>query len=219
MTDHPDLPRLADAARVPAARRALLLRAAVRGVVGGVRRAMRPTAATPAAASVTRAATLCGLAVGVALAAADRAHARRAAAVDGALRAELPRAAAAESLHRRLLALDAAERAADTLLARRRDPLVALAALGERLPVSASITRVRAERGEWRVEGLAADPGAVAPALAGDGRFARVRALPAEVRAPIGLPARAPFAVSFRVRDVTPSPSPDAASAAGQGAR
>lgn len=158
-------------------------------------------------ASVTRAATLCGLAVGVALAAADRARTQHAAAVDAALRAEAPRAAVAESLHARLMALDAAERASAALVARREDPLAPLAALSERLPVTASVTRVRATGGEWRIEGTAADADAVAPALAGDARFARVR--PTAVG---GAPSTddpgsgQPFALAFRARPEAASP-------------
>ncbi|MGZ8471435.1 MAG: PilN domain-containing protein, partial [Gemmatirosa sp.] len=134
------------------------------------------------AAAVTRAAALCGLAVGLALAAADRQRERRAMALERALRAELPRAAAAESLQARLTAFDDATRAAAVLAARRADPLAALGALGERLPEGATITALRMEGDAWTVEGTARDAAALVPRLAADARLVEVRALAPSTR-------------------------------------
>lgn len=129
------------------------------------------------AAAVTRAAALCGLAVGLTIAAADRQRARRATALERTLRVELPRAAAAESLQARLVAFDDGARAGGALAARRADPLAILGALGERLPEGAAITALRMQGDAWTVEGTAPDAAALVPRLAGDARLADVRAL------------------------------------------
>lgn len=153
------------------------------------------------AASITRAAALCGLAVGVALAAADRQRERRASALDAALRAERPRAAAAESLQARLTATDASVRTAATVLARRAEPLVVLAAVGARLPDGSVVTGLRMDGDAWTVEGTARDAAALVPAFAADTRLADVRALaPSNRYVERGTPVET-FAVAFRVAD------------------
>jgi Tfp pilus assembly protein PilN len=149
-------------------------------------------------ARLTRAAALCGLAAGLALAAADRQRARHAAAVERGLRAERPRAAAAESLYARLQALDAAARAAAALEARRADPLAVLEALGERLPAGAAVTALRQEGDAWTVDGTARDAAALVPALAADPRLAEVRALAPSTRFAEGGVAVETFSVAFR---------------------
>jgi hypothetical protein len=150
------------------------------------------------AAAVTRAAALCGLAVGLTLAAADRQRERRAMALERALRAELPRAAAAESLQARLAAFDDATRAGAELAERRADPLAVLGALGERLPEGAAITALRMEGDAWTVEGTARDAAALVPRFAGDQRLAEVRALAPSTRfVERGTPTET-FSIAFR---------------------
>ena len=147
---------------------------------------------------MTRAAALCGLAVGLAIAAADRQRQRQSDALERALRAELPRAAAAESLQARLTAFDEGARAGAELLARRADPLAVVAALGERLPEGAAITALRMQRDAWTVEGTARDAAALVPQLAGDPRLADVRALaPSSRYVERGTPVET-FSIAFR---------------------
>jgi Tfp pilus assembly protein PilN len=127
--------------------------------------------------AVVRAGALCALAAGLALGAADRQRVRRANALERALRAERPRAVAAESLQVHLAALDVASRAGAQLTARRVDPLSVLGTLGERLPPGAVVTALRLQGESWTVEGTARDAAALVPALAADPRLATVRAL------------------------------------------
>ena len=150
------------------------------------------------AAAVTRAAALCGLAVGLAIAAADRQRQRESDALARALRAELPRAAAAESLQARLAAFDAGTSAGAALLASRVDPLAVVAVLGERLPDGAMITALRLQGDAWTVEGTARDAAALVPQLAGDARLADVRALaPSSRYVERGTPVET-FSIAFR---------------------
>jgi hypothetical protein len=154
------------------------------------------------AAAVTRAAALCGLAAGLALAAADRQRERRAIALERAIRAELPRAAAAESLRARLAAFDEAARTGAEVAARRVDPLAVLGALGERLPDGAAITALRMEGDAWTVDGTARDAAALVPRLAGDARLAEVRALAPSTRyVERGTPTET-FSIAFRAAGV-----------------
>jgi hypothetical protein len=157
-------------------------------------------------ARLTRAAALCGLAAGLALVAADRQRARHATAVEQALRAERPRAAAAESLYARLHALDAAARAAAALEGRRADPLAVLDALGERLPAGAAVTALRQEGDAWTVDGTARDAAALVPALAADPRLAEVRALAPSSRFAERGVAVETFSIAFRAAPAGTTP-------------
>jgi len=146
------------------------------------------------------AALACGLAAGFAVYAADHARGRALRQVNAELAAIEPRAAVADSLWRRLRAMDASSDAAADIARRRADPLTVIQALAERLPHDATVLSVRAVGDAWEVEGTARDAAALIPALDADARLADVRFLSASSRFREDDRARESFAIALRVR-------------------
>ncbi|HUQ83229.1 MAG TPA: hypothetical protein VM076_18900 [Gemmatimonadaceae bacterium] len=110
------------------------------------------------------------------------------------------RAAPAAAVQAQLAALAQEDAVTRTVGASRMDPLLVVAALGERLPRDVTVLNARAMGDEWRIDGTATNAAAILPALDGDARFSDARFLSATSRYREGGKTYESFSLAFKAK-------------------
>jgi hypothetical protein len=141
----------------------------------------------------------CLLSLVFALWALDRSRERALEAAREEAAALAVQAAPAGELEANLAAVENERLALEQAADRPVDPLVVMAALGERLPAGATVLNLRMVGREWQIDGTAPDAAAIVPLLDGDQRFHDVRFLSASSRFREGERTYETFSIAFRV--------------------